>query len=87
MYCTYWFHFQGAENEDKNDASENGDDSSVYIQQDEEIKNDFDWAAIDNVIDVCAGGKKKDSENERSIDTESKWKYESKVYPPYRIIR
>jgi len=63
---------KGAENEDKNDVSDNGDDSSVNIQQDEEIKTDFDWAAIDNVIDVGEDGKKKDSEKEKSVDTESK---------------
>lgn len=65
---------QGNGNEDKNEVSDNGDDSSVNIQQDEELKmNDFDWTALDNVIEGGEGGKnKEDSDNEKSVDLESK---------------
>lgn len=65
-------HFQGVGNEDKNETSDNGDDlSSLNIQQDEEMKNEFDWASLDTVIEVNKSID--DSDNEKSIgDSESK---------------
>lgn len=65
-------HFQGVGNEDKNETSDNGDDlSSLNIQQDEEMKNEFDWASLDTVISVNKNID--DSDNEKSIgDSESK---------------
>lgn len=65
-------HFQGVGNEDKNETSDNGDDlSSLNIQQDEEMKNEFDWASLDTVILVNKNID--DSDNEKSIgDSESK---------------
>lgn len=59
-------HFQGNGNEDKNDASDNGDDSSsICIQRDDEIKNDFDWASLDNIV-VEDNKMKDDSDTEKS---------------------
>jgi len=65
-------HFQGVGNEDKNETSDNGDDlSSLNNQQDEEMKNEFDWASLDTVISVNKNID--DSDNEKSIgDSESK---------------
>jgi len=59
-------HFQGVSNEDKNETSDNGDDSSsLNIQQEEEMKNEFDWDTLDTVIEV--NKSKDDSDNEKSI--------------------
>lgn len=59
-------HFQGNGHEDKNDASDNGDDSSsINIQRDDEIKNDFDWASLDNIV-VEDSKMKDDSDTEKS---------------------
>lgn len=59
-------HFQGNGNDDKNDASDNGDDSSsINIQRDDEIKNDFDWASLDNIV-VEDSKMKDDSDTEKS---------------------
>lgn len=59
-------HFQGAGNEDKNETSDNGDDSSsLNIQHEEEMKNEFDWDTLDTVIEV--NKSKDDSDNEKSI--------------------
>jgi len=66
-------HFQGVGNEDKNETSDNGDDLSSLnnIQQDEEMKNEFDWASLDTVI--SANKNIDDSDNEKSVgDSESK---------------
>jgi len=64
-------HFQGGGNEDKNETSDNGDDSSsLNVQHDEEMKNEF-WATLDSVIE--SKKSKDDSDNEKSIgDSESK---------------
>uniref|UniRef100_A0A2H8THD2 Cip1-interacting zinc finger protein n=2 Tax=Melanaphis sacchari TaxID=742174 RepID=A0A2H8THD2_9HEMI len=63
---------KGVGNEDKNETSDNGDDlSSLNIQHDEEMKNEFDWASLDTVIEVNKSID--DSDNEKSIgDSESK---------------
>lgn len=69
--CFYLYSFfQGVRNEEKNDASDNGDDSSVNNQRDEEMKHDFDWNSLDNVIE--SGLSKENSENEKSVEPESK---------------
>lgn len=66
-------HFQGEDgNDDKNDVSDNGDDSSsVNIQRDEEMKNEFDWASLDNIV-VEGSKSKDDSDTEKSVNSESK---------------
>jgi len=64
--------FQVIENDDKNETSDNGDDSSsLNIQQEEEMKNEFDWDTLDTVIEV---NKTIDgSDNEKSLgDPQSK---------------
>lgn len=34
--------------------------------------NDFDWASLDNVIEGESGKNREDSDNEKSVDLDSK---------------